>query len=230
MASRKLVVIGLGGIGTSFCDNACRYLNFQKNNNWTLHLVDGDNYEIKNQERQSFIRLGNKASVKSTELRMKFDNIIFYDTTEYITSSNIDSVIVEDDIVFLCVDNHATRKLVSEHIEKLNNVVLISGGNEKTDGNVQVTVKKGGVFKTANLTDYHPEIREPQDRSPHEMSCEELSMAEPQIFFTNMTVATIMCWILYALDKDSLDIDTIGELYFDILKMSVVSYTRKPLN
>ena len=211
------------------CDNMCRYLNFQENR-WSVTLIDGDSYELKNQERQSFIRFGNKARVKATELRMKFDDTIFYEIEEYVTPTNIDSCIKDGDIVFVCVDNHKTRKLISEHVKKLSNVIIVSGGNEKTDGNVQITTKKGGKFLTANLNDYHPEIDNPTDKSPHEMSCEELAKSEPQILFTNMSVATIMCWIFYALDKDLLDLDDVGEVYFDMLDMSVIAHNRKPLN
>ncbi len=227
MNSKKLVIIGLGGIGSILSDNLCRYLNHQENK-WTVTLIDGDSYELKNQERQTFVRLGNKARVKAIEFRMKFENIIFNECEDYITPTNIDSSIKEGDMVFVCVDNHKTRKLISEHIKKLRNVIIVSGGNEKTDGNIQITTKKEGKFLTANLIDYHPEIDNPKDKSPHEMSCEELSKSEPQLLFTNMTVATIMCWIFYSLDKELLELDDIGEVYFDILNMSVVAHNRIP--
>jgi len=34
----------------------------------------------------------------------------------------------KEDLVLLAVDNHATRKLVSDHCARLDNVCLISGG------------------------------------------------------------------------------------------------------
>ena len=47
------------------------------------------------------------------------------------------------------------------------------------------------------MTDYHPEIENPLDKSPDEMSCEELSHAEPQLYFTNFMVAGHMCSAFY---------------------------------
>ncbi len=232
MIGRNIKIIGLGGIGSVLCDNLCRYLNFQKGGVYTVNLVDGDDYEYKNTERQSFSRLGNKSRVKVQDMRTMFDNISFREVPEFVTPENISRYIVEGDIVFLCVDNHKTRKLVSDYAGTINDLLVISGGNEFTDGNVQIYLRIGGEDKTPSLTDYHPEIANAGDKSPDEMSCEELAASDPQLLFTNLSVATIMCWAFYnitAVIEGNLD-KCISEVYFDMQSMSTLSKVRKPKN
>lgn len=225
-----IVIVGLGGIGSVLCDNLLRYLNhLETDNGITVSLIDGDFYENRNSERQTFTRLGDKASVKCAEMNYKFPRLVTTDHNEYINESNVSSLIHDNSIVFLCVDNHVSRKIISDHCQTLNNVTVISGGNEYTDGNVQIYQRKGGVNLTANLTEYHPEIEFPEDQSPEDMSCEELSKAEPQLLFTNLTVATIMCWMFYSLHTGK-DVTKHGEVYFDIGSMAVLAKVRNPKN
>ena len=46
--------------------------------------------------------------------------------------------------MFLCVDNHKSRMIINNYCKQLNDVILFSGGNEFTDGNVQIYVRKEG--------------------------------------------------------------------------------------
>jgi molybdopterin/thiamine biosynthesis adenylyltransferase len=130
---------------------------------------------------------------------------------EYLQSDNLDRLLREDDLVLLCVDNHATRKLVSEHCGKLNNVSLISGGNDGvgedghgktlrgTYGNVQIYLRRGGRDASPSLTRYHPEIDKPADKLPSDLSCTDLIASVPQIVFTNLATASAMLnatWLL----------------------------------
>ena len=48
------------------------------------------------------------------------------------------------DVVLLAVDNHRTRALVDRHLASLDNATLISGGNDETDGNVQLVRRRDG--------------------------------------------------------------------------------------
>ena len=104
----------------------------------------------------------------------------------------------------LCVDNHATRKLVNDHCAKLKNICLISGGNDGvgkdsggtvrrgTYGNVQIYVRKNGKDITPSLAKFHPEIETPADKMPHELNCTDLVLSKPQILFSNLAVASAM--------------------------------------
>lgn len=224
----NIVIIGLGGVGSILCDNLSRYLNYS-DINASVSLVDGDFYEARNSERQTFARLGDKATVKCTELKHKFSKVGFKDYNEFVNEDNIKSLISENSIVFICVDNHVSRKVISDYCSTLNDITVISGGNEYTDGNAQIYKREGGKNVTASLDEYHPEIEYPEDRSPEDMSCEELSESAPQLLFTNLTVATIMCWMFYAIHQGK-DVTRFGEVYFDITSMATLAKTRNSKN
>jgi molybdopterin/thiamine biosynthesis adenylyltransferase len=219
-------IIGLGGIGSVLTDFLAQYLNYSYNGEARMFLVDGDKYEPKNAARQSFSEYGNKAEVKVEELASKFQKISFRPIDEFIDKKNAAEIIEERDIVFLVVDNHKTRKIVSKQCQKLNNIVLISGGNELTDGNVQVYLKKEGKEITAPLEAYHPEIENPKDKMPNELSCTERQKSEPQLLFTNLTVACAMLNAFYAVEKDKL---AYGEVYLDIIAGKHNPVEREPL-
>jgi molybdopterin/thiamine biosynthesis adenylyltransferase len=221
----KIIIVGLGGVGSILSSKIARYLAYSTKEITTLWLVDGDTYETKNYERQEFNLLGNKAEIKAAQLSSEFANLSIISYKNYINADNIIDVISNKSIVFLCVDNHKTRKIVSEYCSTLQDIVLISGGNELTDGNVQIYMRKGGIDKTPSLVAYHPEIQTPTDKLPSEMSCEELASSQPQLYFANLGVATIMCWAFYNIMFSKKPI-TKPEIYFDMLTMAISTQTR----
>jgi len=221
----RIVIIGLGGIGSILSDKICRYLNYSLQETETnVVLVDGDAYERKNYERQEFTNLGNKATEKGGELQSKFKNLNIQPLPIYIDTENILDVISDGDTIFVCVDNHKTRSIVNDYCKALRNVTLISGGNELTDGNVQIFIRKRGKSLTPDLAMYHPEISKAKDKLPTEISCGELVQSEPQLFFTNLTVATIMCWVFYNILNSNMQV---SEIYFDIQQMKVLPKVRQ---
>ena len=208
-------VIGIGGIGCALLPHLARYLQ-ASGVRARLTLVDGDAFEVRNGDRQAFPELGNKAKVKASELARQFDDLSFRAIPEFVTPENVARIIRSGDLVFLAVDNHKTRRLVSDRCQVLAEVTLISGGNDYTDGNVQVYIRLAGRDVTLPLTRFHPEIADTPDRSPHEMSCDELSReAAPQLLFTNLAVASAMLNAFYAWRQGKLQY---GEVYLDILE------------
>jgi len=228
MKQTNFAVIGLGGIGTFLLNMVGRYVNSLGPPMRTFLLIDGDKYEAKNIMRQDFTGMGSKAAVKGDELSEKFPDLDFEIFGQYINDENID-ILDKSEVIFLCVDNHKTRKLISDYCRrKRADVLLISGGNELEHGNVQVYLRKNNKDITPSLTSYHPEIENPVDKSPHEMSCEELSKSEPQLLFTNASVATIMTWALHNYSKENFEEKGLSEIYFDINSMKADSKVRKP--
>lgn len=220
----NIVIIGLGGIGSILCERLARYLTYSAERGTNLLLVDGDSYEAKNFERQDFTSMGNKAEVKAADLKMQFSGMNVSSFPAFVNETTLAQVIKEGDIVFMCVDNHKTRMLVSNYCRNLTNVTLISGGNDLIDGNVQIYVRKQGTDITPDLCSYHPEIANPDDKLPEEMSCEELAQSVPQLYFANLTAATIMCQAFYnAVVKEQYEK---SEIYFDITKMTSIAQTR----
>ena len=224
MKRLNIAVIGLGGIGSELCEKVAKFFNFQSDYLVRMILIDGDEYEMRNQERQTFSGIDNKAVVKYGDLIAQYQNLELSYHKTYVTPENIAELLHGVDVILLAVDNHKTRMVVSKFCSGLDNIVLISGGNELLDGNVQIYARKEGIDLTPRLTDYHPEIANPQDRLPTEMSCEELAEAEPQLYFVNLGVATIMCWALYnVIMQDSLKY---SEVYFDMPTMKADSKVR----
>lgn len=212
---REIKIIGVGGIGCALLPHLARYLQ-AKGEAVRLTLVDGDAFELRNADRQAFGRLDNKAKVKAGELAQQFEGLSVRALPEYVRPDNVETIIGSGDLVFLGVDNHATRKLVSERCGRLAEVTLISGGNDYTDGNVQVYLRREARDVTLPLTRFHPEIAEPRDRAPHELTCDELSRdAAPQLLFTNLAVASAMLNAFYACEEGKL---RYGEVYLDVLE------------
>ncbi len=228
--SLSIKVIGCGGIGTNLLNILCRFLNSIRIP-VDLTLIDGDEYELKNLDRQEFKsrQIGlNKARAKFESLRSEFLNMNFHFIPKYVNESNLNDIIISNDVVFMGVDNHTTRLMVSQHCQSLNDIILISGGNDYIDGNVQIYRKEKGKSKYPTIEDYHPEIQDPKDKSPEDMSCEELQNVEPQLGFANATIAVAMCcafWnVLFNPDGDG----GIVEAYYDITLMKANSYIRRP--
>lgn len=219
----EIKIIGLGGVGSHLLSPLCRFLDAltlaTRSEKKNLVLIDGDVYEARNAERQEFPDIGNKAEMSSVRVNKSFPSLNVEWKSCYVTGDNAFLYINEGDIIFLCVDNHATRKLVSDRCGELKDIILISGGNEFHDGNVQIYVRKRGKDFTPSLTQFHPEIREPQDQNPGEMSCEELAKAGvQQLIFANLAVATHMLaafWVTRAALQANRPLPY-NEQYFDL--------------
>lgn len=195
--TRKIKVVGAGGIGTYLLEPLARYLSYC-DDNVEITVIDGDTYEDRNRERQRFGEIGNKAEQTVAGLKRDFPKVHFRAKGEYITEDNIIMLLRENDEIFLCVDNHATRKLVSDRCEELDNVTLISGGNDYTDGNVVVYRRRFGKDQGKSLTALHPKIAQPDDKNPGHFTdqeragCEEEARTNPQLLFTNLAIASMM--------------------------------------
>jgi molybdopterin/thiamine biosynthesis adenylyltransferase len=82
---------------------------------------------------------------------------------ERVDETNVRQIVREGDVVLLAVDNHRTRALVDRHVASLDNATLISGGNDETDGNIQLVRRRDGWSVDGHLVEIHPEIGEAAD-------------------------------------------------------------------
>lgn len=200
----KIKVIGTGGIGLCVLPVLCRYLNYnaEKFPDVQIGLIDGDTFEEKNRERQEFSELGPKATMTAEEYKQKFPRLFITDHPVYVAEHNVIQLIRENDIVLMCVDNHKTRKLISDRAEELKNVTIVSGGNDLTDGNVLVHIRRNSKNVTPPLAStFHPEIQNPMDKHPGEVvesqGCQVVVVSEPQLLFTNNLIAANMLAFLH---------------------------------
>jgi len=200
----NIIIVGVGGIGSHLLFPLLQYLkgeSFYDN----IILVDGDEYEERNKDRQVVTGISmNKAKAtvgyyKDMGMRLDYK-------TDFINEKNIGDIIHEDDIVFSCVDNNATRKVIDNYLPNLSNITLISGGNDTNDGNAQIVMRTNGRYLTKTLCEQHPEISNPEDKSPEDLSCEELSRAGvTQISIVNAGISDIMRRMFFGIINDGIN-------------------------
>jgi hypothetical protein len=225
----RLKVIGLGGIGCVVLQYLTVFLK-SLDRPLRLVLIDGDRFEAANTRRMVFQQVGNKAEVKAAEAAAWLGpcEVAVVAVPQFVTVDNVAQLIRAGDHVFLCVDNHPTRKLVSDHCATLADVALFSGGNEGVEpprergtyGNVQVHVRQGGRDLTAPLTRYHPEIARPKGKMPTDPNCAELALSTPQILFTNLAVASAMLSAFFAY--------SCGQLGYQEVKLDILDARMLP--
>lgn len=199
-------VIGLGGVGSIFSRYVAVFLaSLQKD--LRLVLIDGDQFEPGNSSRMLFSSCGNKATVIRDDLlpHLADSALTLVAIEEFVTPENMERLIQPGDIVVLAVDNHATRKQVSDFCaSRLDNICLISGGNDGVEkrkdgkfrlgtfGNVQIYLRVDGKEISPSLTLFHPEIAHPADHLPTEQDCFSQIASTPQILFANLMTASAM--------------------------------------
>jgi hypothetical protein len=219
-------VIGLGGVGSVVARYAAVFLG-SLGRDVRLVFIDGDAFEVTNAARMCFATYGNKAEVMAEELASTTleETMTPEAIVAYVDEGNVAQLVRSGDIVLLCVDNHATRRLVGEHVATLERVCLISAGNDGvgpdasgverrgTYGNCQVHVRDGGVDVTPPITRFHPEIASPKDRPPTDPSCTEAIASTPQILCANVTAAACVLNALWLHLSGALHY---GEVAFDV--------------
>jgi len=229
METKRVVLVGAGGIGTWLAPGVVRLLEWKYPGSAFI-IVDGDNFEQKNLERQSFIQMGNKASVKALELSSQFTNTLVIPVPKWVVSDDhpetddnsnkikASQLLVEGDIVLAVVDNFSARKILFDAASKLDNVDVLTGGNDDAlYGSIYHYRRRNGIDITSHPVETHPEYQNPPDRNPGEMSCQERAEIEggTQILATNMAVASyILGRIQHTIVFDQNPEQS--EIYFDL--------------
>lgn len=159
-----------------------------------LVLVDGDRFEATNLTRQA-CTAGDLGTNKAEALARVAGSVGLpvQVVADHVTSDNVGHLVREGDIVLLAVDNHPARALLDRHVATLRDATLISGGNDETDGNVQVVRRRNGWSVDGHLVEIHPEIGELADREASgEPGCQVMAAERPQLLVTNLMVASAM--------------------------------------
>jgi molybdopterin/thiamine biosynthesis adenylyltransferase len=231
----RIKIIGCGGIGGHLARNLCHFLHAERRAAHVV-LVDGDAFEERNRNRMRFTRLENKAVAMARELAQSFGGgaLTVEPVPEYVTPENVEGIVEEGDLVFLAVDNHATRRVVGTACAARRTVTLLSGGNDGVEdgragtyGNVQIVRRENGRDCTSPLDRYHPEIAEARDKLPTERGCAEQAEAgAPQLLFTNLAVASAALNAFYGLLSGRAAYE---EVYLDILKNRMTPVVRAPV-
>ncbi len=213
----RIVLIGLGGIGSQLLAPLVRYLAHRPGPRPLLVLVDGDAYEPGNRSRQDFPdgALGtNKAEALAQVVRGS--GLAIQAIPEFVRPDNVGLIVREGDVCLLAVDNHPTRAVVDRHVAGLTDVTLINGGNDETDGNVQLVRRRDGSSVDGSLTEIHPEIgRAAAVEVMPGTGCAALAAERPQLVVTNLMVASAMLNCLWAVTEQGSV--PYSEVYLDVV-------------
>jgi hypothetical protein len=199
-------------------------------------LIDGDQFELANAPRMLYSRPGNKATVVRDDLLDHFTdaNLTMVAIEEFVEPGNMSRLFQNGDIIIASVDNHATRKLLSDYCaQQLTDVVLISGGNDGvgndstgtfrrgTYGSCQIQVRRAGRDLTPSLVQHHPELAHPVDVLPTDASCTELMASVPQLLLTNLATASAIL--------NALSLHLCGALHYSELGLDIADGLMRPL-
>lgn len=172
-APKTYIMIGAGGTGSHFIGPALAYLETHHRNlgeNWTFAVIDGDNFDQGNLERQLF-QPGMVSFNKAEAMAAMYNRYPIMPVAKFIGKEDLNQMMQDGDTVFICADNHSIRALVQERALELDNCVVINAGNEMSDGNVQLWVRENGQNMTPKLTYMHPEIVFTSAEDRAEMTC-----------------------------------------------------------
>jgi hypothetical protein len=242
LAPRRVVVVGAGGVGGWLLQGLGMMLEYRAPGS-VLMVIDGDNYEPKNAERQNFTEMGNKAIAKAAELQPQFPRTFVIPQAKWVVETvdggeennsqiTATSLLNEGDVVYSVVDNYAARKVIFDAAKQFENIDVFTGGNDDNlYGSVYHYQRREGREVTEHPVEWHPEFVDPPDRNPGEMSCQERAEFEggSQLIATNMAVAA---YLLGRTEKIILqdEPDHQAEIFFDLGVGLAQAYDRSPEN
>lgn len=213
--AKHFIIIGAGGNGGYLIPNLLRQISLQNKflrlENKAQHavtIIDADGVEDKNLTRQNFIQRdvgSNKAEVMANRYGAAFGVEVNY-IPEYLDGEKMLKSIVKGTngvpVVIGAVDNNKTRAIVHDVFKSTKGMFWIDAGNEEWAGQVVVGYNAGKavdkakkephLFNMPAVTELFPEILEATDKLPHEMSCAERAVSNPQNIQTNQTAANLV--------------------------------------
>ena len=196
--NRTLVMVGAGGTGSHLFHPLMCYLDEDD----LVYIWDADHVERKNLTRQLFYEFDLNES-KANALTRRFPNRCVA-KSEYLGQPNIEKAITDGDIVLICADNMAVRRLINDHAKTLDNITVINGGNEVDSGSVQVFIRRDGQNITPPLDFFSPEFSaDSEDPDLATLSCAEIAELPggEQTVVANNSVAALMLQALVRIDK-----------------------------
>ena len=196
MPARVYLLVGAGGTGSIMFDPLIRYLTAYHGNreeNFIVAVIDGDEIEPHNLERQLF-QNNYVGENKANALVAQYGHAALRALPEFVTDDNIAARINEGDTVLIAADNYDVRARIERHGLTLQNITVVNGGNESTDGSLQLWVRRDGKNVTPPLSFMHPEILTPSPHDPSKLDCQQRAQMPggEQTIVANMMSATQM--------------------------------------
>ena len=196
---RSIVMVGAGGTGSHLIHPLIQYLGIDEA---IVHIYDADTIEPKNLTRQLFYPY-EVGQLKAEALEVRFHNAVAAHT-QYIGEDNIKDAVREGDVVLICADNMAVRRVINERAKNLDTVLIINGGNELDTGSVQVFLRDKGHNITPPLDFFSPEFNRDDGPDMADLSCAEIAQLPggEQTVVANNSVAALMLQALVRVDHD----------------------------
>jgi molybdopterin/thiamine biosynthesis adenylyltransferase len=238
MDEKRVLVVGAGGIGSLLSRSIAMTLEWRIPGS-ALIIVDGDNFEIKNKQRQFFNGVGNKAEVLAAELTPQFEKTFIIPMPYWVVDKvgvskeeeqeddgspvagkiAAKDLLVEGDVVFAVVDNFKARKQLIDAATKLDNIDVFLGGNdERYFGSTYHYAKRDGIELVDHPSVWHEEYIDPPDRNPGELSCQERAQLDggTQLLATNMAVTAALLARFNMVIVEGKDPASNSEYFFDL--------------
>ncbi len=245
----NVIVIGAGGIGYHLAEPLVRFISFTFGHLGDkapkVYIIDGDTIEAKNIERQHTIGYEgrNKAEVLTSTLTSRLQpKCQLISVPHMFSPTNIGLPLIKEALsvnptVFSCVDNDATRFFIETTLSELPSATMISGGNDFSQGQAQLFVRRNKKNLTPLPSEVNPEIAEYDDQFPDEVSCSAVVESHPQLLFVNYAVASAMLnvWLGQVVEKElanqtlSSDALSVNEVMVDVRKASAHQFKRSSL-
>lgn len=231
---RPYYLIGAGGTGSILFDPLTRYLRTyyaKQENSHRLFVIDGKEVGETKLDRQLFgiEHIGmNKA--EAIVKKYALDPNVITSIPSYLDRRNIKNI-TEDAMILIAADNFPVRARIEKQALRLNSVTVINGGNEMTDGSLQIFIRREGVNITPPLSQGHPEILRNDRRDPAMLSCEAVAALPggEQTITANMQSATLMLTALSRIHDWEADTEEHlpqDEIFFDLKAFAMRGTTR----
>jgi hypothetical protein len=95
------------------------------------------------------------------------------------------------------VDNNRSRQLCDSVFREVSDLIYIDSGNGEHTGQVVCGIRSGGRTLYKPVGGIYPDILEPTDKFPTELSCAEASVSAPQSIVANVMAATAVVNYVY---------------------------------
>ena len=100
-------------------------------------------------------------------------------------------------ILIGAVDNNRSRKLCHEVFLQARDLIYIDSGNGEYTGQIVCGVRRAGKTFYKPVGMLYPEVNDPEDLFPTEVSCAEASVSAPQSIVANLMAATAVVTMIY---------------------------------
>lgn len=212
----KVVLLGAGGTGGYIAPHLYRIASGAERP-VQIVICDGDICEEKNLIRQNFVEqdIGrNKAAVLAQRYSAAFGVTCYYKpnyvesisqlydliSPEYIRNPYHEFRLEAQRVVLIgAVDNNQSRKLCHEAFCQACDLIYIDAGNGKETGQVVCGVRQKWRTLFKPVASLYPDILQPEDKFPTELSCAERAVSAPQSIAANLMAATVVACYLYRL-------------------------------